>query len=159
MAIGTSESEMSPQPGLKITGMIPPSPKEPAKDAPRSRLCGCGPSLNQDRVHPSPSEIEHLCSPVGTHSMILSGSQRICSKVLRFSARLWPVNSMSSLPFKNSLICCPVRASAFCMRICIRPLHAYPQPPIFRIILCWKQPPLQDHLVLDNSVQHNDRQF
>src|SRR6266478_4913627 len=60
---------------------------------------------------------------------------------------------MPLLPFKNSLICCPVRASAFSMRICTRPPHVYLKPPIFRIILCWNQRPLQDHLVLDNSAQ------
>src|SRR6202171_5081285 len=58
---------------------------------------------------------------------------------------------MPSLPFRKSLICCPLSASAFCMCMCIQPLHAYSQPYIFRIILYWNQTPLQDHLVLDNS--------
>ncbi|MGH9654467.1 MAG: hypothetical protein ACRD6B_13505, partial [Bryobacteraceae bacterium] len=39
-----------------------------------------------------------------------------------------------------------------CMRTCIRPQHAGTQAYIFRIVLCWNQPPLQDHLVLDNSI-------
>jgi hypothetical protein len=35
--------------------------------------------------------------------------------------------------------------------MCIPQRHAYPAPPILRIILYWNQVAFQDHLVLDNS--------
>ena len=55
------------------------------------------------------------------------------------AALLSPVNPIPSLTVKNSSICCPVRASAFCIRICIRPfLHAYSSIIVFRITLHWK---------------------
>ena len=65
---------------------------------------------------------------------------------------------ISSLPFKNSLICWGLSLSLFCMRMCIRPQNA-PTHPRFMIILYWKPAVFHDHLVLDNSRGSADRDF
>jgi hypothetical protein len=67
------------------------------------------------------------------------------------SARPYPANSIPSLASKNSLICDWVRLLAFRIPICIPQRLAYPDPPIFRVILYWNQVPFHHHLVLDNS--------
>src|SRR5712691_8255642 len=62
---------------------------------------------------------------------------------------------MGWLDLRNSRICSWLRLSAFCMRTCTRPRHAYPIVPVFMLILHWKPPrPLPHvhaHLALDNS--------
>src|SRR5580700_6475580 len=65
------------------------------------------------------------------------------------SNRFCPVNSITALPVRKSVILSGVSASIFSMRICIH-LAAW-QTLNSRIILHWKRTPFQDHLVLDNS--------
>ena len=64
------------------------------------------------------------------------------------SDRRWPANSIEAFPSKNASICSMVRASVFCICICIRPQSTPPILPFsgsclignevtFRIILYW----------------------
>src|SRR5215471_17827999 len=69
------------------------------------------------------------------------------------SIRLRPVKLISSLPFRNSLTCCPVSVSLcyMCMRTWLQNFRfAHPR---LMITSYWKPVALPDHPVLDNS-QH-----
>src|SRR5664279_5836340 len=72
-----------------------------------------------------------------------------CTKAY-FSPRLCPVNSISTLPLRKSVIFPGVRSPTLSMRIRIHPVAW--QIPNFRITLHWKRCAFQDHLVLDKVV-------
>ena len=68
-----------------------------------------------------------------------------------WETRVWfSLKLISSLPFKNSLICFRLSFSPFCMRICTQPQNAPLHSP-FMIILHWNPDQFHDHLALDNS--------
>src|SRR5208283_1637047 len=78
-----------------------------------------------------------------------------CSTQAYFSFRPHPANLIGWLDSRNSRICSRLRLSAFHIRTCTRPGHAYSILPSFMLILHWKPPqpprPVHAHLVLDNS--------